>query len=97
MYQLITKSRFHDAFHHMGRGDQFSYEALDALYDWLESYESDQDEKGIELDVIALCCEYREDDINDVLRKYNLTSLEELEENTCVIWHDDEKVLYQQY
>jgi hypothetical protein len=43
----------------MGRGDQFSYEGLIALFDYLEMLEDDIGEP-IELDVISLCCEYSE-------------------------------------
>lgn len=59
MYQNLNWYRFQDAFQIMGRGDQFSYEALRALFDYLEQLEEDMGEQ-IELDVIALCCEYSE-------------------------------------
>lgn len=44
-----------DRFKEMGRGDNFSYDGLDALYDYLEELD-----ENYELDVIALCCEYNE-------------------------------------
>lgn len=70
MYTEISKSDFHSAFHRMDRGEQFSYEALDALYDYLIQIEEDIGEK-IELDVIALCCEYTEyADCIEVASKY---------------------------
>ncbi len=59
MKQQITKCQFHDKFRDMGRGEQFSYEGLNALYDYLEDLE-EQCDMEIELDVIALCCEYTE-------------------------------------
>jgi hypothetical protein len=43
----------------MGRADQFSYDGLQALFEYLEQYEEDTGE-AITLDVIALCCEYSE-------------------------------------
>lgn len=92
MKQTITKSDFHDAFIRMGRKKDISYEARSALYDWLEELEPEY-----ELDVIALCCEFSEDSIKNVLENYNLESLDELNDNTIVIWHDDENVLYQAY
>lgn len=59
MYQSVNFCDFTHAFHRMGRKDQFSYEALIALFDYLEEIEDNMEEQ-VELDVIALCCEYRE-------------------------------------
>lgn len=59
MYQSINESEFRSAFHSMGRGGQFSYEGLTILFEGLEQYEQDTGEE-IELDVIALCCDYSE-------------------------------------
>jgi hypothetical protein len=59
MINTINKYEFSDAFQKMGRGDQFSYEGLIALFDYLEMLEDDIGEP-IELDVISLCCEYSE-------------------------------------
>lgn len=59
MKQNIGFSQFTDAFHDMGRGDQFTYEGKRALFNYLEQLEDDMGEE-IELDVIALCCDYTE-------------------------------------
>jgi len=59
MINTINESDFTTAFHRMGRGNNFTYEGLIALYDYLEQYEEDTGTQ-IELDVIALCCEYVE-------------------------------------
>lgn len=96
MKQNVTKTMFMDAFRAMGRGDDFSYEAKSALYDYIIEYEESCDSET-ELDVIALCCEYAEDSIADVLESYSLSSLDELKDNTQVIWHDDSNVLYLGY
>jgi hypothetical protein len=61
MKQSINEYQFRDAFHKMGRGEQFSYDGLTALYNYLEQYEDDIGEE-IELDVIALCCDFTEYD-----------------------------------
>lgn len=52
---IYNSSQFRDAFHRAGRGDQFSYEALELLFDYLEELDSDY-----ELDVVAICCDYAE-------------------------------------
>ncbi len=53
MYTTVTRLDFHDAFNKAGKNNPFSYEALDALYD----YYKDDD---VELDVIGLCREWTE-------------------------------------
>ena len=70
MKQSINFHQFQDAFERMGRGTQFSYEAQRALFDYLENLEQDLGEE-IELDVIALCCEYQEiEDDEEVYKQY---------------------------
>ena len=71
MHQTINRSQFHDAFHEAGRGGQFSYEALDALFSHFEQYEEDTGEE-IELDVIAICCEYVEDGWQNIAENYSI-------------------------
>ena len=92
MKQTISKSDFRDMFVRFNRVDNFSYEGLGALYDHLEEIDEDYD-----LDVIGLCCEYAEDSIENVLKEYNLESLDELNDETLVVWSDDVSVLYVQY
>jgi len=92
MIQTITKDDFRNAFFHMNRNENFSYEGLGALYDFLEECDPNH-----ELCVITLCCEFYEDSIENTLKEYDLESLEELEENTIVVWHDDKSVLYRAY
>jgi len=59
MKQTIDKGDFRDAFDRMGRGDQFSYEALGMIYDYLTALE-DNSGHECELDVIGICCEFTE-------------------------------------
>jgi uncharacterized alpha/beta hydrolase family protein len=59
MMQTIGFNQFVDAFHNMNRKENFSYDGLRALFDYLEEYE-ESTRKPYELDVIALCCEYTE-------------------------------------
>jgi hypothetical protein len=57
MKQTIDKHEFEQAFRRADRYDNFGYAGLAALFDYLEEYESDTGEE-IDLDVIALCCDY---------------------------------------
>ena len=59
MHITINSAMFADAFRHMGRENQFSREALEALFNYLEEYEQDTGE-DLELDVIGLCCDFTE-------------------------------------
>lgn len=71
MIQTIGKSKFIDAFSNMGRAEQFSYDALCAMFEYIESYEDDSGEQ-VELDVIALCCEWAEDGAQAIAEQYGI-------------------------
>lgn len=74
MKTTVSSSSFHRAFEQM-RPDNFSSEGLDLLYEYLESLEADTGEE-IELDVIALCCDYSEDTIEDIINNYDIEAPE---------------------
>jgi len=95
MYEIISFSQFKNAFKEV-RPNNFSHEGLEVLFDYLEQYEDDTD-KGMELDVIAICCDFTECTTKEVLSNYNLESLEELEDNTAVLKIDDDTIIYQNY
>ena len=59
MITTINENDFIQAFKTMGRDGQFSHEALQELFKYYEEYENSTGEK-IELDVIAICCEWAE-------------------------------------
>jgi len=99
MIQTINEYQFADAFHKMGRGEQFSYEGLKALYDYLEDYEDSTGEQ-IELDVIALCCDYTEyEDLEAFQEDYgeDYQSFENIEHATQVIMIDDDAFIIQAF
>ena len=58
MKTIINFSQFVDSFRE-DRKNTFSYDGKKALFEYLEQYEEDTGEE-IELDIIALCCEYTE-------------------------------------
>jgi hypothetical protein len=108
MIQTINVSQFRDAFRSMGRQDQFSYEGLGALFDYLEDF----DGGGYDLDVIALCCDFSEDTVEDIAANYGLefSSIEDgdtdgereharayLEENTTIVAETASGFLYAQF
>ena len=64
---ITHASQFRDAFRQADRQDQFSYEALNMLYEYFEDIDPD-----MELDVVAICCEYSEDTVADIARNYSI-------------------------
>jgi hypothetical protein len=104
--QSINVYQFCDTFAKMGRKDQFSYDALQGLFEHLEQYSEDTGE-AFELDVIALCCGFTEMPYSYVAHDYKIdvsgcededemreVVLDYLRDNTCVVWSDDETVLF---
>lgn len=71
MKTTVTFSEFCDAFSAAGRNDQFSYEGKRALFNFLEEME-EQTGKEYDLDVIALCCEYVESTIDELIADYDI-------------------------
>jgi hypothetical protein len=69
--QTLTKSSFIDAFTHSSRKDQFSYEALEAIFDYLEDYSNDTGE-NVELDIVAICCEWLEMTWQEIAMSYDV-------------------------
>ncbi len=92
MRQTVNQLAFMDAFHAHGRYDQFGYDALEVLFEYLEEYEEDTGEE-LELDVIALCCEYSVDRPEYIAEQYgvDLTDCEDDEDkrNTVTKWLND--------
>lgn len=82
---------FRQAFIDYNRGEQFTYDALTALFEWLEELAEDTG-TPYELDVIALCCEFTEyEDLAEVQANYSSTKLDnidDLQDQTAVIEFD---------
>jgi len=65
----ITQTDFTTMFHRMGRGDNFTHSALCALFDYYENLEEDTGAE-IDVDVIAICCEWSEHTREDLKSVY---------------------------
>lgn len=99
MITTITKTDFTASFHRMGRGNQFSHKGLLALYDYLEEL-GEATGQQVELDVIALCCEYAEyknlkEFRNDYGKWYE--TIEDVAHSTEVIMIDEDSFIVQQF
>ena len=78
--------------------DNFTYEGLEALFDYLEEYEELAGEQ-IQFDMVALCCDYSEfDDIDDVISQYDqIKDRQDLEDNTQVIDCNNGHIIIQNF
>ena len=108
MYQTISEYDFIEAFREMNRENNFSYDGRKTLFEYLE--ESGEE---IELDIIALCCEFTEyENIDEYLKEYDSkyepdefdteeefkkAVFEEINENTQLIMIDDESFIIAAY
>ena len=91
--ETISSEYFIARFESM-RPKQFSIGGLIALYDYLVELSDDMG-KNIELDIVAISCEYSEyDSLEEILDDYpTIETKEDLEANTVVINIPNEKSL----
>lgn len=107
MKQTINFSDFVDAFRAYDRYDQFGYQALMVIFEYLEEYEESTGEE-LELDVVAICCEYATDNWMDIAANYSIEIdenenedeqkqqvIDYLNENTVVLGETDCEIVYQ--
>lgn len=107
--QTLSKSSFINAFKQSSRKDQFSYEALEVIFDYLEEY-SDRTDEPVELDIVAICCDFAESSLSELASSYEIdleglegedrleTVLSYMEKNTFVLGMvDDETMVYVQF
>lgn len=105
MKMTVNKSMFVDQFRVMDRLENFSYEARELLFDYLEEYDEE-----MEMDVIAVCCEYSEDTVEEIIDNYSIDIsdctnddemrakvLEYLEKNTYVVGETPSGIVYAQF
>lgn len=98
MKTIITEHDFLNAFNYYGRENQFSYHGKLALFNYLENYEHETGME-IELDIIAICCDFCEYDSIDEIKQYypNIKNEKHLENFTNVISLDNGKLIIQNF
>ena len=96
MYTNVNEFAFMEEFKDMGRLDNFSPEALRQLFTFFEELE-DATGEPVELDVIAICCDFSEEPLTDVLENYGLQDDVDLENETLVVGYTNNgaNVIYQ--
>ena len=100
MKKTINIYDFREAFHKAGRGDQFTYDGLTALFEYIEDYEEGTGEET-ELDVIGLCCDYTEyESIEEFWLDYDQEDYPDIDaimNETQVIMIDEESFIIAQF
>ena len=105
--KTFNENDFINEFKAYNRMDNFSYKGLRILFESLEQTAIDCG-MNIEMDVIALCCEYSEDSITDIINNYDIDLSDEsydskedlveyyLQDNTfvCGSYEDESGVTY---
>ena len=97
MKQTINEFDFKNEFKKI-RPDNFSYDGLTALYDYLTQYEESCDTE-LEFDPIAYCCEFTEyENFTEIKQNYDVKTLKELEDKTSIIKiPNTERLIIQNY
>jgi len=84
----------------MGRGEQFSYEALGLIFEYYEQYEQDTSET-VELDVIAICCDLSELTPDEFRKQYDVPDDTSLMDYLCdravYVGETDKTVIFVQF
>ena len=91
MKQTVHLHTFRDAFLAI-RPDNFSWKGLEVLFDYLTACEEDSGEE-IELDVIALCCDYSEASHDIIAREYNIVD----DDGVSIVGHDDMRIMVEDW
>lgn len=104
MKQTLDRADFIRAFKDYGRENNFSYWGLNQLWDYFEELERDTDVE-MELDVIAICCDFNESSWDEFKSDYpDYADMEDVDElvgklrdHTVVVAWDDNNILYQAF
>ena len=107
MKQTVNFSDFVDAFRAYDRYDQFGYQALMVVFEYLEELEESTGQE-LELDVVAICCDYATDNWEAIAENYSIdldglddedekqeAVIEYLNNHTIVLGQTDCEIVYQ--
>lgn len=103
--QNTALNAIQDLFKAYGRGDNFSYEGLEVIMDYLEELSEDG---IIDLDVIAICCDFSECTPEEINHEYAMgfeeglpyfgeSILKEIQKETWAILLNNGNILYTNY
>ena len=109
MKTTVCRYTFEQAFKQADRFEQFGYDGLSIMFDYVAEYEASTGLE-VELDVIAICCEYTHDIFSDIADSYSIdlkdceddddkmkVVREYLEENTQLCGETSNSFVYLQF
>jgi hypothetical protein len=99
MKQTVNFYTFERVFNSSHYSNNFTYDGLKALYDYLDQCEEDFGEE-IELNVCALCCDFTEYKNLKEFQHYfsdGYENMDDIKEDTTVIMIDDESFIIQNF
>jgi hypothetical protein len=101
MRTTVSQHAFIDAFRSSNTyKDNFTYKGLQALFDYLEDLEQDTGTE-IELDIVALCCDFTEATLEYIQSQYpdhEIETLEDLQYYTQAFpVPDTDRIIYQSF
>jgi len=99
MKQTVNFYDFQSAFTSSQYCNNFTYDGLKALFEYLEQYEGDCGHE-IDLDVCAICCDFTEyENLKDFQDNYSedYESIENIQDETTVIMVDDDAFIIQNF
>lgn len=107
--QTVTFQDFRDAFRSMDRMENFSRNGQQWIFDYLEEY-SESTGEPVELDVIAICCEFVEMSYDEAIDQYRIDVSECEDEDdkrevvidhigyhSTVVGYDDDSIVFVQF
>lgn len=92
MKQTVTERMFKESFDHVNRSYAFSDEGLSALFAYLTELEESLGTE-LELDPIAICCEYSEMTRWEAFSEYSVDTFDELLDETLAIEVGEDRVI----
>lgn len=99
MKQSVSLCEFKSAFRGSQYENKFSYDGLQALFNYLEEYEEETGEE-LELDIVALCCDFSEyESLEEFRETYSsdYETMEDIENETTVIYIGNGRFIAQGY
>ena len=107
MKTTVNFRDFVDAFKSHDRYQSFGYDGLKLIFEHLEQYEEDSGEE-LELDVIAICCDFNMESWEDIASNYSIdlsecdddeekhdAVMDYLNDNTSVVGECKDGIIYQ--
>lgn len=105
MYQLINEYQFRDTFLQSDTyKDNFTYDGLTVLFNYLEELEHDQGE-STPFDYVSIACEFSEASSREIFDAFDIEPMEDdedhwlavreyLENNGSYVGHTDSTIIY---